>query len=103
MQPLISQIQSDALDESLPVSALLRKALVVATKLALDDAQDWISKELSGWQDDIKGLPEWRWVRGDVKAETPYHGWQSVIFQDAESAELASKRPFPYPLPKLSP
>ncbi len=101
MPSLIDQIQQEALDESLPVSALLRKALAAATKLGLEEARDWIDKELSGWQGDMKDLPEWRWVRGDVKAQTRYHGWQPVIFQSAKTAARASKRPFHYPVAEI--
>ena len=40
MSSLIHEMQQDALDNKVPVSTLLRKALVVASKLGISDADE---------------------------------------------------------------
>jgi len=42
MSSLVQELQQDALDNKVPVSTLLRKALVVASKLGISDADDWM-------------------------------------------------------------
>ncbi|WP_423200785.1 hypothetical protein DFLDMN_006210 (plasmid) [Cupriavidus sp. H19C3] len=75
MSGLVLELQKDAMDAAVPVSALLRKALVVSRKLGLTDMSDWIDSELNGYKADDESLPEYRWIRGELKARNPYHGW----------------------------
>ena len=53
MAGLVSELQKDALDSNVKLSDLLRKALVVATKLKMPDFKTWIQKELNGYGDKI--------------------------------------------------
>lgn len=46
--PMVLQLQSEALNHSVPVLQLLRKAKVIASKLGLEDALVWIDRELDG-------------------------------------------------------
>ena len=99
---LILELQQQALDASQSVTVLLRKALLVATKLDLADAVEWIEKELSGWPtDDWQNMPEWRKVRGHVVALNPYHGWQHVLFESSDDADILSHRPVTSPAAEL--
>ena len=88
--PIVIQLQELAADGSKGISELLRKALVVATKLRLDDFRNWITKELSGYQGQDE-LPEYRVVTGDLKAENPYHGPVPFIIEDAPLARALKK------------
>jgi hypothetical protein len=72
MPSIIEQIQKDALDPAFPVSALLRKVKLAATKLKLPKIEDWVDNELKGYK---KEVPEYRRVRGQPKAKNPYVGW----------------------------
>jgi len=56
---LLSEIQADALDSKVDVTDLLRKCLVLATRLGNDDFQRWVSQELNGYQDN-SDLPLYR-------------------------------------------
>lgn len=47
MVSLVEQIQADALDRTVPVTDLLRKAKVVAIKLDLPDLLAWSEAELT--------------------------------------------------------
>ena len=58
MSSLIEELQRDALDSSVQVADLLRKALVVATKLKLDEFRQWAERELEGY--DKVDLPSYR-------------------------------------------
>lgn len=89
MASIILDLQRDALDKNVRVSDLLRKALVVARKLRLSEFQDWIERELNGYSKDV---PDYRKVRGDIKAWNPYHGWQPVHFDNAKLAKSLSTR-----------
>jgi hypothetical protein len=71
------------------VSDLLRRALVVATKLNLEEFRAWIEKELKGYKDNK--VPSYRNVRGEVKVQNPYHGLQPVIFEDSQHAKSLSE------------
>ena len=91
MKSIVIELQKDALDKNAAASDLLRKAFVVARKLKIKEFEDWISKELDGYSDnDI--IPEYKEVEGEVRAWNPSHGWQPIIFQDAEFAKMVSKR-----------
>lgn len=89
---LVLQLQQESLDVHTSILVVLRKALVVAKKLALPDFQNWIEKELHGYGpgDDI---PEYRVVSGQLKAWNPLRGWIPTAFEDTELAKRLSKRP----------
>jgi hypothetical protein len=80
---LVLELQSDALNSSVSCLELLRKALVVARKLKIADFQEWIELELTGYghQDPI---PEYREIRGVLRAWNPYHGWQPIAIDNQQ-------------------
>lgn len=79
MTPIVEQLQHDALDRDVPVSDLLRKAKVVAVKLSLDEAVEWIELELAGYRDRDR-IPDYRELRGQPKAFNPVRGWVPIMF-----------------------
>lgn len=91
MVPLVIELQRDALDSSKLVSDILRKALVTAKKLDLEDLRIWIESELNGYSGESP-KPEYRRVRGRFEVFNPYHGWQPLMYSDAGFAEAFSKR-----------
>jgi hypothetical protein len=90
MTSIVIELQRAALDRGVPVSDLLRTALVVARKLSLADFQEWINHELGGYTGKAK-LPEYRELRGQVRAWNPVRGWTPVIFGDPKLGELCSR------------
>ena len=92
MNGLIQELQQDALDKSVAVSDLLRKAFVVSRKLDIDEMEEWIGHELSGYPDG-KVRPEYRRVTGVLRVWNPYHGWQPLHMPDDESARNLSSAP----------
>lgn len=76
MSSLVLELQADALDPSASVVNLLRKALVVAQKLGVQEFQTWIELELAGYNG--TPIPEYRSIRGQLRAWNMYHGWQPI-------------------------
>ncbi len=92
MSSVIVELQKDVLDRSLPLSDLLRKALIIARKLNIKEFETWTSSELNGYGDGQE-IPKYRTIHGEIKGHNPYHGWQPVIFPDTTIAEKLSTRP----------
>lgn len=75
MDSLVLELQRDALDRSIHITDLLRKALLVSRKLKIKDIEEWLNDELNGYE---KSVPEYRIVYGTLKAHNPYRGWIPV-------------------------
>lgn len=73
MPALVPELVNTAVDTSIPAADLLRRALVVARRLDVPDLVEWINCELNGYRDG-HALPEYRQVRGELKAENPMRG-----------------------------
>jgi AbiTii len=83
---LVEQLQIDSVDRNVRTSDLLRKALLVASKLDIPGVPEWLNKELSGYNlsDEV---PAYRKIHGRVMGRT-FHGWRPVQFP---TNELESK------------
>jgi hypothetical protein len=90
MTSLVLQLQADCLDSNVSILEVLRKALVVARKLSLGDAQTWIQKELGRYKSGDDAPPH-RIIVGQIVAGNPYNGWIPVIFRDARDASYRSR------------
>lgn len=88
---VVIELQRDALDRKVPVTDLLRKALVVAKKLKILELEEWITKELSGYSE-TDTVPDYRVITGQVRGWNPYRGWQPIYFPNAEMEEKLSQR-----------
>jgi hypothetical protein len=99
MGSLVLELQRDALDPAISVLVLLRKALVVARKLNIQDLHHWVEKELNGYPDG-SDLPKYRFMFGDLKARNPYHGWIPVNVP-SKFHESICKRPVHQPISEI--
>lgn len=93
---LIKEIQ----DQNVPVSSLLRKAKVLASKLDQTDFLNWINSELDGYKDD-ETYPDYRSLSGQIKALNPYHGWVPVLFKKSEIEKTLSTRKTKQSVPEI--
>ncbi len=87
MSSLVFELQTDALNSSVSVLNLLRKALVVAKKLSIQEFEDWIELELNGYTE-VESIPKYRLIQGQLRGWNPFHGWQPIIAGDTEILEL---------------
>ena len=99
MSSLVLELQKDALDASTTVLALLRKALVVAKKLKIQEFQHWIQNELDCYPEGLE-LPQYRFMYGELKAYNPAYGWIPVIIAP-EIDKFISKRPVHQPISQI--
>jgi hypothetical protein len=90
MQPLVLQLQAECLDANVSILEVLRKALVVARKLSLTEAETWIDKELKGYKSGDSAPPH-RLLTGQIRSWNPYHGWIPMMFEDHREAVYLSK------------
>lgn len=88
--PLVLELQRLALNEDTSVVQLVRTAKLVAVKLKLPDAIDWIDRELNGYSD-LNALPTYRVLRGECRAVHPYRGWIPVQFPRVELDEMCTE------------
>lgn len=88
--PLVIELQRIAVDPGTSVVQLVRTAKLVATKLALAEATDWIDCELNGYRD-LSSLPHYRILTGECRAFNPFRGWIPVQFPNAKFHEMCSE------------
>lgn len=89
-QSIVLQLQELASDGKHEISDLLRKALLVSTKLQLPEYREWILSELNGYKDKSM-IPEYRIIHGDLRAENPHHGLVPFMIQDAGLRDTVTK------------
>lgn len=87
MPALVPELVNAAVDASVSLSDLLRRALVIARRLAVPELVEWISGELNGYQSGE--VPGYRRIRGQLKAENPMRGYIPFM-PDPKVAELLS-------------
>lgn len=79
MKSIVIELQRLSTDDNIAITALLRKALIVASKLNLSDFKKWIENELGGYEE-VKDIPAYRRVSGEIKCWNPYNGiWMPLI------------------------
>lgn len=97
--PLVLQLQQLATDNSTDITELLRKALLVATKLDLEPFRTWVSQELQGYG--TSDVPEYRYVHAKLKVDNPYHGLIPFLIDDKEMMEKVCNAPIQEPIGSL--
>jgi hypothetical protein len=78
---------------------LLRRALVVARRLAAPELVDWINSELTGYK--FGEVPDYRRLRGQLVAENPYRG-AIPLFAPPEMAEMLAAFSVRQSMPELA-
>lgn len=101
MTSLVRQLQQAALDEKSSVSSLLRKALLVASKLGVTDFETWARHELEGYESADVPTPEYRRIRGTPKVWNPYHGYQDLRCGSPAMAQRISTMLLPYSVDQM--
>lgn len=85
MSSIVLELRQEVLKPDCDILNALRKAHVIASKLKLQEFDAWIMHELNGYPaSEIKNMPEYRKVRGRLKAWNPSGRWVPVLFKDSE-------------------
>ncbi|MBY3536151.1 hypothetical protein HFN68_25020 [Rhizobium laguerreae] len=63
---LLAEIQNDAVNDTTPVSTLLRKVMVLASNLDSDVLEDWVKLEMNGYPPEAE-VPEYRRIKMNFK------------------------------------
>ena len=86
---LVLELQRLATDKTNDITDLLRKALLVASKLKVEDFKQWIENELHGYES--RPVPDYRTARAQLKAINPYRGYIPFVIGDQELAEKLTR------------
>ena len=78
---LVHNLQNMALQSKNSIVGLLRNAYLIAFKLNLPDFKQWISNELTGYEN-IQDLPKYRFISGVIKFYNPCYGWLETSITD---------------------
>lgn len=97
MPALVPELVDMASEPKILTTDLLRKALVVARRLGVQELVTWIGSELNGYQSEV---PEYRKITGQLFAEDPYRGSVPFIVPQ-EIAEIVTQIQVHQPLPEL--
>lgn len=96
MTGLVLELQRDALNKSVDVGDLLRKALVISRKLDQPDIRKWIELELYGYGElsgkETGEYAPYRLIKGELICYNPYNGWIPLDVANHEFAELLRRR-----------
>lgn len=100
MKSIVHELEEDASNSSVPVTDLLAKAKIVASKLELKEFLSWVNSEINGYRGKDE-IPDYRKIHGQVKAFNPYYGWQTVVIEDPKFHELLATREILQPIGEL--
>ncbi|MEZ5941134.1 MAG: hypothetical protein R3C18_07070 [Planctomycetaceae bacterium] len=100
--PIVIELQRLASDSNCPVDELLRKALIVATKLNIDEFRDWISLELNGYPDG-RDVPCYRTVPAEVRVYNDVQRRWMPMFMPSEFDKCFDAVPITQPVGTLLP
>lgn len=90
---LVQELEQDAYDKGASLSNMLRKTKAVAAKLQLKQPMQWVEAELNGYG--ASEVPAYRKLSGKARTRNPYHGWQPLMFGDAEIEQMVCGHPIP--------
>lgn len=91
MNGIVLELQKELLSKDCDILNALRKAHIIASKLKLAEFDAWIQKELNGYNSEDE-TPEYRRVRGALKAFNPHNGWIPVVIDNSDIANAICER-----------
>jgi hypothetical protein len=65
---LLAQIEAGVLDDTVPLSSLLQKCIVLGGQAGSEKMRDWARQELNGYRGDAKTLPDYRHIPAALTA-----------------------------------
>lgn len=90
---IVLELQRELLDKNCDILQALRKAHLIASKLQLTEFDLWIQSELNGYKDEDEDFPDYRQMKGTLKAKNPYRGWIPAVITDQNGEPLFNTVP----------
>jgi AbiTii len=87
MTPSIKELKAELIEGSVPLSILLRKSVLIARTIKDSETEQWISRELNGYQEGDEA-PTYRILSGQPLFLNPYRGWQ-VLLVEGDNRDFA--------------
>ncbi|WP_449439714.1 AbiTii domain-containing protein [Pseudomonas migulae] len=100
MTGLVLELQSDALNDSVPILSLLRKAKALSAKLGITTIDQWLEHELSGYPNRTS-IPAYRNVIGRTVCFNPLRGWIPLSVRGVEAQKMMCERFLHQPIGEL--
>lgn len=91
MSSIVIDLQDEITSSNCDLVVILRRAHVIAVKLGLKEFDQWISCELNGYSSQEK-CPNYRVIRGILKAFNPYHGWIPTLIPDSKMEKMICEK-----------
>ena len=101
MSSLVLDLQQEVLKPDCDILNALRKAHLIAAKLKLTEFDSWIMSELNGYDGNHLRPPQYRTVKGRLKARNPYNGWIPVQFPDSKTEQIFCSNILPMPISEI--
>lgn len=86
---IVLELQHELLQKDCDVLQALRKAHVIAVKLKLTEFDLWIQSELNGYKGNAETVPDYRQMKGELKAKNPAIGWIPVVITGKNSRSFS--------------
>ncbi len=98
----IRELKKEILDDSIPLSNMLRKAVLIAKNINDPENEKWIRAELVGYQDGEEP-PDYRILGGQPVLFNHFVGWEILLFNvaDPEITRLLTSMPMLGPISEI--
>lgn len=90
MSKQFEELRRELFKSDCDVVLALRLAHTIAKKNKMNDFDMWIQNELNGYKCTTKALPDYRKIKGNIKALNPFYGWIPYVIEDNELENLFS-------------
>jgi hypothetical protein len=92
MAGLVLELQSDAMNPSVRLVDLLRKARAVSVKLQTTDIEEWLGREMNGYEK-AADVPDYRRLHADLKCFNPVRGLIPLAVANSDIQDIISSSP----------
>lgn len=93
MSSIVLELQKDLLGKDCDILQALRKAHVIAVKLHLTEFDAWIQNELNGYKSKDDNFPDYRQMKGVLKAKNPRGRWIPAVIAGKNAQSLLNEVP----------
>lgn len=93
MSSIVLELQKDLLDKDCDILQALRKAHVIAVKLHLTEFDAWIQNELNGYKSEDDNFPDYRQMKGVLKAKNLRGRWIPAVIAGKNAQSLLNEVP----------